>query len=463
MKSKVFVCFLICSAFVKAEICEFSNPILQAGVRYIFRLPKNETEKQRRFFTQLIAYFCTADNGFDNNGKKVNLSDLVFGKPLVVRDIYLAAKLSEQGKVTVPGLTTTNQQYLALLAKTRIPVEAEEREFAFKFTTLYYNRVPGTEKLIYVVGGVVPLVHQFHVLSGAFVGGSLLDQSTIVGPDFPAVSSLSQFFNDFQGMEDFVLRGIIAPKGLRFHQLQREVGIGDINAMGMLDFHEYIDGTSGVQVGLNVVLPTGKRAKQQDIWNPDLTEGARWQFDPFVNLIFDWGYRYINPLFFFSFGGAIRYSTYQRVPQLKNQRSQVLFPPSFASATVSSFSEYDSSVALLADQAVEISIRPGNYVVMRLANFFEDVFMKNFRVGANYIFTSRLEDKVRVSNESQQGLFNTALLEQNTRQIQHILLWNIAYASDCDDFEAYVGSQYVIAGKNVPQKGQVFFSLRWQF
>lgn len=453
MNKKViaFVCGITLT--IQARICEFSHPLLQAGVRYMFHLDE-DPECQRHWFTQLIPYFCTSDSGFNDEGKKVDLSELIFGKQFSISDFYLASKLAAQGKVNNPQ--SPNEQYIALLSGTRAGVEAEQREFSFKFTTIYYDRVPGTEKLIGAFGLLLPIVHQFHVLTGTFLGGSLLDRNAA------NTDSLTDFFSDFQSMEDFVVRGILLPKNLRFRQIQRTTGVGDINIVGLIDLNEYTEHASGVQVGLNVVAPTGRQPKDDVVWSPELGQGAGWLFDPFFNFIFEVDHKFINPLLFFGFRVGPRFSITRRVPELKDQANQVKFTPTFAGATVSDFAEFDSSVLQLADQAIPLRVRPGMGVIMRVANFFEDVFIDNFRIGINYIYTSKSEDAVHV--EYPRGrTFNTALLEKGTREVQHFLIWNVAYSTNDDEFEAYLGSQHVIAGRNVPQQNKLFASLRWQF
>ena len=62
----------------------------------------------------------------------------------------------------------------------------------------------------------------------------------------------------------------------------------------------------------------------------------------------------------------------------------------------------------------------------------------------------------------QPGTFDTVLLENASRTTKHLISWRIGY-SHHEYLEAYIGTQHVIAGKNVSQDHKIFASISAYF
>jgi hypothetical protein len=427
-------------------------------------LMQGEIEKHVQM--QGLFYACLADTAFGPGSSQISLSRHIFKKEFTFEDVFLASKLADEGKIFLPGASPgfgsiKEEQYIALLAPTKINVTAAEREIGFNLSGLCFFDVPKTRCLLGAVGIYIPIIYRWHYLDFDFLNGSLFSQRTLGQAGSLSIeNTLTQFFSDFSSVEDFFVRAIIQPKGLEIKPLHSRFGIGDVSILGLFDFANYWRYADAIQCGLNILFPTGNKQNGKIVWPIELGHGGSFQFEPFFNGYFETCFSFVNPTIFASARFSISHTVIRRVPQLKNQKSQVLLPNQFQQYLLHPFSELDSNVIDFADQAVHVHAHEGPMFLMRFGNIFYNIFYTRFKLGVYYDFYAQEKDIFFIKNRD--NFFDTSLLEKDTHRISHSILWNISYKYK-EEVELYMGSQHVFTGKNVAQNYQIFASMSLYF
>lgn len=443
----------------KARFCDISNLLIQPGAYLVFNPREGD-----RGLVQALYYQCTAYKGFDDEKNNVPLAEAAFGKPFTISDIYLASKLSNQGKLTLPGGgfgSQANQQYLSLLATTSVNLKADEREIGINLNGVYYFDIPCAPCVYGLVGFMLPIRSRRQTIEHQLIGGSLFEHSFSSTGQLPIENTLTQFFSDYTGVEDFFHRCVLEPKDLTLCTKQYRTGLGDVSVLGALDLGQNWCATEALYVGFNAVFPTAKTFNGPLVGQPDLSEGGGYHLDPFINAYFMSRYSFFNPEIYAGFRISFSHKATRRVPQLKNQLNQVLLPSRFANFQLASpFSEFDSTVAQFSDQALRVTINPGSTFILRLSNTFYCVLGTPFNFSVFYLLFAKQRDGISVADKA--GIFDTDLLEKRTRQTVHTLQWSLSYKYE-DEVRLYFGSQHVVAGRNAAQYHKFFASASLYF
>jgi len=451
------------------------------------------TDKQ--FFVPISAHYSLANRSFDDENNKTSLANLIFNKDFTIKDIYLFSKLSSEGKISNSmangslgpergSVTLGNQQFGAfqddffttLLAQTQVVIDAEQREFVAD-TSFIYRFVPGRWQRAYgVVGVTIPFKNRLHIMDCKFVGGALRSLAEDPGLDV----MLQNFFQEFTGMKDFFASGILEPKGLTFESRQRKTGVGDINLFSFVDFAAVSNHLDSMQMGVNFVLPAGGKPNPDTVWDLVLGNGGAFQVELFSNVLFRTDYPAFNPNIRLVGQFSLPFTSRRRVPKCKQQEAgrvsltpalarsiELIVPQAFQTGFfIDDFSEFDTTVLELADQAVRTRTRFGSRVIVGAGNYFYNVFKLGFRLGLLYEFMYKSKDEVSIKTDDctgcTPGTFNTNLLESRTKQQAHVLAWELAYKFD-NLVELNMGSQHSIAGKNIPRNHEIFVSLTAAF
>ncbi len=432
-------------------------------------------DRKKHFLFQVLGYGCFADKGFNTNKQRVPLSDLIFGSPFQIQDANLAARLAAQGALTLstrPGMpppfgATSNEQYIALLAPTDVIVSSEFQETGLNITALYHARFPGTQTVLGVLGILLPIRSQLHRMNIRYENGSLF-AATAPQQSVPGQSTLTQFFSYFEGIDDFFTRGVLAPKELAFTVRQRKINIGDIAALTALDVSGCSEWFDACLIGMQWVFPTGSKQDATQVWPIELGNGGSYQFEPFINIyanVLPW----INPVFYVGGRLSTSYTGWRRIPQLKTgvggqplAQTNVLIPPGFQNYIITpgvDFAAFDTTVLQLADQRVSARIHPGAQMLLRVGNFFEQFLIECLDLGIFYDVYTQRKERIGVL---ELGIYNTDLLVQRSATTAHIVSWRLGYTHN-DVLQAYIGSQHVVAGKNVPQDNKIYASLAAYF
>lgn len=221
-----------------------------AGRRYYESLLQSVVEKH--WLIQASVTYSFANRGYNSCSQSVQLAEVIFGdNPVILKDILLMSKLSDENKITIPaeldsnlppdrpatvgvssvGIPTGNvviglpiifsttdpsgfqfppdfgayrsDQYLAQLAKMETFIRAEQDELSGSLDCIYYFKVPHTRECMGAVGLDLSISSVVHKMSFAFnpVPNTLFDSQAQYGPfvaapfvDLANPASVTPFF-----------------------------------------------------------------------------------------------------------------------------------------------------------------------------------------------------------------------------------------------------------------------------
>lgn len=449
----------------------------------------------KRFTTPLSVHYLFANRSFNDCNEKSSLANLIFNKDFTISDIYLFSKLSSEGKISNSmangslgperGMVTLEEQgfgayqddfFTTLIAPTKVVIDAEQREFVADASFIYRFKPDYWHRAYCAVGFTIPFKSRLHIMDCSLVGGVL--RSSATDPDLDVM--LCNFFQQVTGIKDFFLSGILAQKGITFEQRQRKTGIGDVSLFTFVDFAAISQHLDAMQTGVNLVIPAGGKASPDTVWDLVLGNGGAFQVELFANTLFRTNSSALNPNIRLVGQFSAPFTSKRRVPKCKQQDAGrtaltptlarsigLIVPEAFQNGFfIDDFAEFDTTVLELADQAVRTRTRYGSRLVLGLGNYFYHVFNLGFRLGVLYEFMYKGKDSVCLKPEKcdpcDSGTFNTKLLESRTKQQAHTIAWELAYKFD-NLVELTMGSQHVIAGKNVPRNQEIFASLTAAF
>jgi hypothetical protein len=444
---------------------------------------------EKHWVVPFSLYKGVAYNSFSNDCQLQPLSCNIFGKEFSIQDIFLASKLANDNKIrnaniaplspvrpngsTQPFGNYRTDQYLATLAPTKVNINAEQQLVAANVGMAYNFFWDAQESVVGSIGINVPIKSQLHIMDLSFSGGTLLFQNLPAGGDL-AQTLLTQFFKDYLDIRDFFDSAVLKSKGLAFYNRQRRTGLGDVSLYCLADWGAYFNYMDALQVGLNVVLPSGNKRKGDTIWEIELGNGGAAQFEGSLTMLFATPSPVFNPAVRLVGQISTPFSALRRIPKLRQQINDadslqprvlisefedLLVPMQTFRGNyyVDPFSAYDSSVLEFADLAVSSRIRYGSQFLISIGNYFYDVMNLGFRLGIFYDFMHKGSDNITTLCDAPY-LFNSSLLEQNTNERFHRLGWNLTYKFD-NLVELNVGSQHILAGCNISRLHEFYMSL----
>jgi len=478
------------------------QPKVQALIRQPYiEQPISQQEKEclvsdddctdKQFAVPISVHYSFANRSFNNCNDKSSLANLIFNQDFTIQDIYLFSRLSNNGKISNSmangslgpkrGMVTLANEgfgafqddfFTTLLAPTQVVIDAEQREFVADASFIYRFDSDRWQRAYGVVGFTIPFKSRLHVMDCSFVGGALRSSAEDPGLDV----MLRDFFQQVTGMKDFFLSGILAPKGITFEGRQRKTGVGDISLFSFIDFAAVSHCLDGMQMGINFVLPAGGKPNPNTVWDLVLGNGGAFQVELFANTLFRTDWAPFNPNIRLVGQFSVPFTSRRRVPKCKQQTGgrmsltpvlarsiELIVPEAFQTGFfIDDFELFDTTVLELADQAVRTRTRYGPRLIFGLGNYFYNVFKLGFRLGLLYEFMYKSKDSVCLKPDKcaacDPGTFNTKLLESRTKQQAHSLAWELAYKFD-NLVELTMGSQHLIAGRNIPRNHEFFASL----
>lgn len=462
-----------------------STCLNSTGMRVnIFDINDIDESQDKRWVVPTSLYAGMAYNGFANNSELRSLSSVVFGQAsFTVQDIFLVSRLSNENKMrnaNIPPLAPVRpggssapfgnyrtDQYLSAIAPIRIIIEPEQRELTANVGFAYRFFWDKGECLIGSVGANVPIRSILHIMPLTFTGGSLFFQNLPLGGDI-AETTLTQFFKDFISVDDLFVHGILQSKGLEFHERQRRTGIGDISTYVTMDWAEYFNYMDALQLAVNFVLPSGNKPNANTVWEVLLGNGGAFQVEGSLTLLFNSPLAVFNPALRFVGQLSASFNSLRRVPKLRIQDQQprvlvaqfddLIVPMATFRGNyyVDTFEQYDSCIAELADLAIPTSTKYGSRFLVSIGNYFYNVMDLGLRLGVFYDYMMKGKDKVSARCTAG-SLFNTCLLERFTAERFHRFGWNLTYKFQ-NLVELNIGSQHIIAGRNVPRLQELYVS-----
>lgn len=445
-----------------------------------------DVSTQRRWALPITCNFSVTNGAFDKNGQHTSLGAAALGGPVKLEDIYLFARLGDENLVgnqssfqpasksptvgqnnNLPFGAYANDLYTTLLAPMQVSFGLQQRDVCVDFTAMYRFDFDACGRVLGYIGATLP------VKTAIVDADLLLQQGVLYVESFAATQNvvrertLTQFFGDYEDVDDFFIREVLGGKGISFAGRQVKVGMGDFSLFGIIDIGGLWEYADGIQFGLTIVFPTGSAGNPNILFNPHLTDGV-YKFEPFFSAIFNSCSPVFNPAVKLVGSFSSRRSTGSsggtRAGQTLSNGSRVQvktvpglsFPERFANYYVSAFDETTSSVPMFGDTAVPASIKLGNKVLVGIGNYFFNVFNLGFRLGLFYDYIRKASDSVCINKC--QGTFDTAALTANTNEKSHSLGFNLTYKFK-NMLELNFGGEFVIGGKNVPRTNDFFVSM----
>lgn len=470
---------------------------IMLGREYYYALLDKAVE--RRWALPLTFHYTFADKAFNYNCQQTNLSSLTFGAPFRVRDVFLLSRLADDNKTRIfngdalskdrpePGIpqnsafgSYASDQYITLVAPTIIGFNAQSSEANAILSALYRFDIACDGAVVGVVGTQIPVRSISHKLDIQLHDGTLFRQGLLAPPNNIArENSLNQFYRDFVSIEDFFINAVLRSKGIEYQPDQRAVGLGDLELFGLVDLAGLMKHVDGFQVGLNVTFPTGARGSVNKLWAPDFGSGV-YQFDLLFNTIFNSPSPVFNPMIKLVGSWSTRRGTGYgnngiRVPQVisNSSRKQIREVPILANEDaflgntgnrrfqgyyVDAFTALDSSVPAFANSVVNANVKLGSKVLVGIGNYFFDAFsLLGFRLGLFYDYMKKKQDSICIGCPAD-ATFDVAALIAATEQQAHTVGFNLTYKFR-NMLELNIGSQHVIAGRNVAREHDIFASI----
>lgn len=473
-----------------------------AGRCNSFYLQDEYAPKRFAIIGSVYNTFCL-DQAYNNCKRAVPMSELIFGSSsFTIGDIFLLSRLSENGNLYSSGTSSrqninqraqtanpTIMQYLALVAPTKVILDADAYEMGADLSFVYRFNFGKCIDVACSVGLNVPVICQTHELDLRLINSRLVGQINYAAGDTTVRDgSLNLFFNEFVSIEDFFYRAVLLPKGLTLERKQQTIGFGDISLFSTFDFAPSLDWVDGLQVGFNLSFPTAKKPTGNSVWEIQLGAGAV-QLDLFSNAIFNGGTNYFNPTVYLAGQFSFQFTSNMRIPQIVRHVSSPVpnqpadrvttgtppdvtpnipglvvpgAPPApdvpnvFRNYYTTSFSEVDSTVRYFADSVSSVRSKIGSRVVVGFGNYFYATSSCQLRLGVFYDFTAKGADNLCVYNCSSDTttVFDTSLFTCISEYGQRIS-WHAAYKLGCCG-EFMIGTQHIVAGKNVYKTNQAF-------
>jgi hypothetical protein len=337
--------------------------------------------------------------GYTVNHESVPLGDIIFDQRLTLQDVFLPAKLSRTGFVTLPGGSgfgvNSSEQYLAALAPAELLWNAAVQEQRIFFESGYYY-MPAVKKRwqpeLFYIGFLLPFLKKRQTL----LLESIHNKITVDGTSYPVVgeNTVKQFLSD-AGIDflDFFQRYVLEPKGLSYIPVQENIGFADLQLVGLADWGGIKKGIETLQIAMMIGIPLTKRQSYDVIWPNQLTRGAvtvqvqsllqvttkRWFYNPYLQ------------------GRASIYLPFFEKRRLREKRSDLpagSLPKRFILNIVKPFEEYDAAVNAFADNIFDVSVEEGIGVSFLMGDFLY-LDHGRLRIGILYEYTYKTPTKCR--------------------------------------------------------------------
>lgn len=403
-----------------------------------------------RLYQHFLLNWSNSSQGFDSRGKKSKLSDIYFKKDLVLKDVYLASKISEAGYLTLPpGMfgSSPEEQYLNLLANTKLNFDLEEKHLELLIKTLY---VIPTNKLIrkseFCISIDIPIITKNRIISFSATGGNLSSGN---------LAAFNQFFTDNVDFSSFFKDQVLKSKEIDLKYNQTLNGLGNCVSYGYFRFGNENENFNELDIGLSIRFPSGKKSIGKTLWEIDHSEENSILLNLFGNFSFQTDYSFFNPYASLSLGYHFGYHKSQRVPSIKNEHD-VNLPPAFDGFIKRPFSSFDVTSRDFADLLSSCSISGSFTSTIVIGNSCRCYLGSELELLTYLQFDYKKKNSFAIINmQKNPEIFNTKILESFSKKNELTFSWALRmYVSNLARFS--FGSEHVIAGTNTPSRTLLF-------
>jgi hypothetical protein len=448
-----------------------------------------DVSMQRHWAFPITCNVSFVNGAFDAHGQRISAGAAALGGTPALADIYLFSRLGDQNLVgnlsatgggqpasksrvvgqndNIPFGAFADDLYTTLLAPMKVGACLQQWQSCTDFTAMYRFDIVSCNRVFGYVGATLPLKTASVQADVQLQDGSLYIEAFSSGQTVNRERTLTQFFDDYEDVQDFFTRAVLGSKGIAFSPSQTKVGLGDFSLFGIIDIGGLWRYTDGLQFGLTILFPTGSAANPNMLFNPSFSNGA-YTFEPFFNAIFNSPSAVFNPAFkvvgSFSLARSSGSSGGTRIASVVSNDGRVQvkniaglsFPARFVDYYASAFNEVASTVPLFADSAVPATVKLGNKLFVGVGNYFFNVFNLGFRLGVFYDYIRKGSDSACV--DKCYGTFDTASFVARTEQRSHSIGVNLTYKFR-NMLELNCGGEFVIGGKNIPRTNDFFVSI----
>ena len=397
--------------------------------------------------------FKRATKSFSSSGKERNLADLAFSdSPIYLRDILLVSKLLKNEKV---DLLAAKEAYFTDLADQLIVFDGAIDEFAFIFDYVRHFR-----KNKVAVGFRLPLIYKRRDLTMETpeFTDKLNNMSAAVAAEFESV-----YHSDFK--EFFSV--ILDEKNLDYVERESESGVGDLEAF--ITYAPKIKKLRHSLFGISLLLPTAQKTSGSCLWEPELGTGGIPEVSLFGVLLWERS-NLLNPYIKAEITCGLTAHVRRRIPKVKEHEADftvpsesdlLVFGNKIEYTSGVAFEEYDSIVRWFANESKKIKLEEGLAFAARIGNMLTGLFRDRGSADLFYDVRVKAKDSIGASGLSSE-LWDKSIWENNTSEAEHIVGVDFSYQFT-RDFRFKLGTQYTIAGRNVPKTFGVHLGLNAEF
>lgn len=390
-----------------------------------------------------------AGNAFISGGSSRDLSQLIFGNgDIYVKDILLASQLILDGKVRdFSGNGNVADNYLGRLANQQLHFNGSSTEYDL---SLGFARHFLDDHI--TIGFKVPFVAKKHSLKLTTSANSIVAQSTT-------------FQSRYKDFEDFFVSGILDAKNIAYNNNDTEQGIGDVVLFINANFPSKV--YERLSIGLRGQIPTGKKRDTNKLWGVELGNGGFAEISAFGSVLFSEN-RWFNPHALAEVAYRFHSRLDRRIAERKqfdgsgtgNLSSILALGEYVRGKSGISFDESDSSFKRFATQTVSVSYQKGAEITMQVGNMFKEFLFE--RAFGDLYYNLRIQTSDHAGNISDSGLFNRALITNDTSELEHTVGFDFSY-----QFDSYArvraGVSYPFAGHNIAKTlhGNFSVTVEW--
>ncbi|MBD3231106.1 hypothetical protein GF322_00430 [Candidatus Dependentiae bacterium] len=446
-----------------------------------------------------------ATNSYDSNGSSRDVTALVFGEESIEwQDLLMTLRLDKSG--ILRSYQALNPQNDDERANAKIPSRVVwnlfKNELADKPLIFLGNMDQLELSVNYLrylnknisLGFQVPFGYKVHHLKVDSTISSLeFITKAIQLPENSA--QIAAAYGTSIGILDRnmiaeVLNYILEPKGLSYNSKISVIGIGDVAAF--LNF--YLD-TKYLQrcvIGSRISWPTANEAAAHKVWAPQLGNGFT-KLSVYSSMLFNNKNKYLNPHIFLQASWNWPGHKKTRVPRIVNFDGQtagnpavidninyyryvdddgarkivcsylndyVVFAGNIQYTQAVAYTEYDTQIPALADNAVDVRVQPGPEFEVQLGNMFDGFIFRGAFLDLYYNFRAKWKDYI--GGNLKRDIWAVDLLKNNTYQLEHKIGGEFSYQFDAKT-RFKVGLDWIFAGRNVAQKLTIYTNLAVEF
>ncbi|MCX5924575.1 MAG: hypothetical protein NTZ68_04075 [Candidatus Dependentiae bacterium] len=437
----------------------FSSHLLAAAYKNLhFRLQpilKPEINIVPNYFN--TTFTCSAINsGFDNKNKTKDLGELLFGKNIQLQDIYLTAKLADNGYFKLPDAPfghEISEQFICCMAKTTMNFSCHEKVYDFSLQYNHRFNLPKENNFINL-HFILPVEYHERYIDYKILNGKIGATTTSVN-----LNPVTQFFLNYNDIDTFIEQEIFSKKNLTFDPYQYKTALGDFIVdiyYEKLNPHRY-----SFQSGLSITLPTGHKSEEKKLWEIKTTKNA----------IITSGYIFCaiaTPMnafnIYFNLDLAVKWANIQpmRVATKINSKSDLGIPSIYKNFTILPFDQYDTTISAFADNVICLKSNNRLEGSFAIGNIFQQAFNKDMSALLEYrilFFEKQTYSILKKYTQIKKENINLESIQSTNNSYVQNFRGALFVESQDGHLKGYMAGTVAFAGHNYTQSNSIDFGI----